>query len=97
MAYCNMSQHSDLISKPEFTRTTPYLFRSAISNVESETCNAVMVSARLVVIAAFALNERLFVAEKHGYKLPSWFYFFRSGCEHGTLPEKIWVVMFREV
>ena len=40
-----------------------------MSNVESETCDAVLVSARLMAIAAFALDERLFIPEEHEDKL----------------------------
>ena len=62
-----MIQHSEATTKARahkehFIR----LFCSAIPNVESETSDAGLLSARLVAFANFALNVRLFIARKHG-------------------------------
>jgi hypothetical protein len=56
------------------------LFR-ALPSVESDTCDAAIIFARLVAIAAFAFDEGVFMAEETEDKLPGWLFFIRSGCE----------------
>jgi len=82
MAYLNPDQHSELTIKARTHQDHAMpLFRAAIPSVESETCDAVLIFARLVAITAFALDERLIVVGEEEDKLPSWLFFIRSGCE----------------
>ena len=57
MAYLNPNQHSNLTiqARTHQDHAIP-LFRGPIQSVESETCDAVLIFARLVAIAAFALD-----------------------------------------
>ena len=82
MAYLNPDQHLELTIKARTHQDHAMpLFRAAISSVDSETCDAVLVFARLVAIIAFVLEERLSVTGERKEKLPSWMSFSRSGCE----------------
>lgn len=82
MAYLNPDQHSELTIKARTHQDHAMpLFRAAVPSVESETCDAVFIFARLLTITAFALDERLFMAGEEEDKLPSWLFFIRSGCE----------------
>ena len=82
MAYLDPHQYSELTIKARThqDRALP-LFRTAIPRVESETCDAILIFARLVAITAFALDESLFMVGEKEEKLPSWLFFIRSGCE----------------
>ena len=82
MAYLNPDQHSELTIKARTHQDHAIpLCRAAIHKMESETCDAVFIFARLLAITAFALDERLFVVGEDEDKLPSWLFFIRSGCE----------------
>ena len=60
------------------------LFRSAIANVNSGNCDAVLAFSHLLVIFSLASekqDENLFLVEVNGPELlPSWLYFLRAGC-----------------
>ena len=82
MAYLDPDQYSELTIKARTYQDHALpLFRAAIPRVESETCDAILIFARLVAITAFALDERLFMDGEKEDKLPSWLFFIRSGCE----------------
>ena len=82
MAYLNPDQHIDLTIKARTHQDHALpLFRAAVPSVGNETCDAVLIFARLVSITAFALDERLFTVGEKEDKLPSWLFFIRSGCE----------------
>lgn len=85
MAYLNLEQRSELTIKARTHQDHAFpLFRAAVPNVESVTCDAVLIFARLVSITAFALDERLFMLGEKEDKLPSWLFFIRSGCESSS-------------
>lgn len=82
MAYLNPDQHLELTIKARTHQDHAIpLFRAAVPSVESETCDAVLIFARLVAITAFALDERLFMVDDKEDNLPSWLFFIRSGYE----------------
>jgi hypothetical protein len=59
-------------------------FRSAIDNVDADSCHPIMVFSHLLVIYSFALerqDERLLIVERNESDvLPSWLHFLRNGC-----------------
>lgn len=82
MAYLYPTQHPKLTVKARTHQDHAIpLFRAAVSSVESETCDAVLIFARLVAITAFALDEPFLTVEENQDKLPSWLFFIRSGCK----------------
>ena len=82
MAHLNPERLSELTIKARthLDHAMP-LFRAVVSSMETETCDAVFIFARLVTITAFALDERLFMVGEEKDRLPSWLFFIRSGCE----------------
>lgn len=60
------------------------LFRSAVANVDWDTCEAVFLFSHLLVIYSWASekqDERLLLVQANGQDpLPPWLYFLRSGC-----------------
>lgn len=81
MAYLNPDRLSELTTKARtYQDHAMPLFRAVVPSVESETCDAVFIFARLVTINAFALDERLFMDGEEEDKLPSWLFFICSGC-----------------
>ena len=81
-AYLNQGRRSELTIKARTHQDHAIpLFLAAISRLESETCDAVLVFVRLVGLCSFALDESLFTLEEKEDKLPSWLFFIRSGCE----------------
>lgn len=59
-------------------------FRSAIDNVDKDSCHSIMVFSHLLVIYSFALerqDERLLIVDgNRSDVLPSWLHFLRNGC-----------------
>ncbi|TVY88871.1 Orsellinic acid/F9775 biosynthesis cluster protein D, partial [Lachnellula willkommii] len=81
MATFYPDQHSELTIKARSHQDHAMpLFRAAIPSVEDETCDAVLIFARLIAVTAFALDERLYTVGEKENKLPNWLFFIRSGC-----------------
>ncbi|TVY15499.1 Orsellinic acid/F9775 biosynthesis cluster protein D, partial [Lachnellula arida] len=81
MATFYPDRHSELTIKARSHQDHAMpLFRAAIPSVEDETCDAVLIFARLIAITAFALDENLYTVGEKENKLPSWLFFIRSGC-----------------
>ena len=86
MAYLNPKQRSEFTVKARSHQDHAIpLFRAAVPSIESETCDAILVFARVVTITAFALDEPFSTVEENEDKLPSWLFFIRSGCKLLTL------------
>ena len=82
MAHLHPDRRSELtIKATTYQDHAMSAFRAAVSGLESETCDAVLVFARLVAITAFALDERIPMAGGTEDELPSWLFFSRSGCK----------------
>ena len=82
MACLNPDQHSELNIKARTHQDQAIpLFRTAISSVEVETCDAVYIFALLVAVTTFALDEPVLTTGGKEDKLPSWLFFIRSGCK----------------
>jgi hypothetical protein len=82
VAYLNPEQHLEMIIQARTHQDNAMrLFLATVPSVESETCDAVLLFARLIAITAFSLDEGLFLIGGEEDKLPSWLFFIRSGCK----------------
>ena len=82
IAHLNPDQHRDMTIKARTHQSHAIpLFRAAVSIIDSETSDAVLLFARLISISAFALDERLYVEDDQEDQLPSWLFFIRNGCK----------------